>query len=96
VKTWWVEAGLFLAVLIFLFMSQLRFKYKAAVFLVYLSSEAVVFWLTADIPYRANTMIVNAISILIPVFTTLAAWYSCVGHQKHNQSMQTDRPEAGR
>jgi hypothetical protein len=74
----WIELGLFIAILIFAFVSKLALKYRAIVFFTYVISVIVAMWLTSSLPYSDNLILINGTSIIFPIAACAFAWRWCV------------------
>jgi hypothetical protein len=78
----WIELGLFIAILIFTFLSKLAIKYRAIVFFIYVISVIVAMWSTSSLPYSDNIVFINSTSILLPIGACLLGWRWCVKQSK--------------
>lgn len=78
----WMELGLFIAILIFTFVSKLALRYRAIVFSIYVISVIVATLSTSSLPYLDNIVLIGSISILLPVAACLLAWRWCVNQTK--------------
>jgi len=80
----WLEAGLFIFVLVFIFFINLKFKCKILIFVSYFMSTFIALFLTSGMPYSQNIILVNSISITIPLLGLFATWKWCID-KKYNK-----------
>ena len=78
----WLEAGLFIIVLVFIFFINLKFKCKILIFVSYLISTYIALFLTSGIPYSQNIILVNSISIIVPLLGIFMTWKWCIHNKK--------------
>ena len=78
----WIELGLFIAILVFTFVSKLALKYRATVFFIYVISVIIAMWSTSSLPYSDNIVLINSTSILLPIAACVLAWRWCVKQTK--------------
>jgi hypothetical protein len=69
----WLEFALFVAVVVSLIFSRLPFHYRIVIFSAYCLGHAVAFGLVGGLPYVANRLVVNLVSVLVPLTLWLAA-----------------------
>ena len=73
----WLESALLIAAITFMFSSKLAMTRRLTVLLVYLVSTVAAFWLTSDLPYANNLILVNASCVLAPLVSSVVAWIWC-------------------
>jgi hypothetical protein len=78
----WLEVLLFIAAVIFMFISKLTLKLRSIVFLSYLISTFASIWLFPDLPYSKNIVLINSVTILVPIVTCGLVWFWCNQHKK--------------
>lgn len=82
----WLELALLLAVVASILFSRLPFRYRLGVFVAYCLDQALALSLVGDLPYLANQLLVNTVSILVPLGSWLAALVISKRHCKPTPS----------
>jgi hypothetical protein len=70
----WLELGLLITVMVLIFATKLSLKSKLIVFFAYIVSAILAFGLTSGLPYTKNLVLINTVSILVPVIVTVITW----------------------
>ena len=72
----WAELLLFVLVVVSLYFVKISFKNKIMIFGFYFLATVCAIWLTAGIPYSNNVILINTISIALPIL----AWFGSIAY----------------
>ncbi len=63
----WLEIGLFIAMMLFLAFVERSVKGKLTIILFYIISVGLTLWITSNLPYIKNMLMINTICIGVPM-----------------------------
>jgi hypothetical protein len=84
----WAQAGLFLVVVVSLFVVRLSSAQKSVVFSAYLISGIVANYATLNLPYSENAILIDSVSTLVP----LLVWIVALGYFVVRRGKKRNRP----
>lgn len=69
----WLEFALLVAVAVSLIFSKMPFRYRMVIFFAYCLGQAVAFGIVGGLPYVENRLVVDLVSVSVPLTFWLAA-----------------------
>ena len=70
-----IELIVWIGFIIFIILLKMKIKYRISILIVFLITQAIIFYSTNDIPYSKNSLIINSLSVIVPIVTVFFTHY---------------------